>query len=601
MVRHWRPLAILVMAGLILANAPLLRAADDAALNGKWKLTIFQGPNQVASSIVDLKVEDGKITQSSLKAVNPQVSLAKAAIEGKDLTLTLKARTGEERFIGRLPAKDAKTIRGVIVAGERVMAAELVRTEDTAINAKEASEPVAGLKEYAEVTGKVQTLVNKILATQDAEARNKLMQEYREAMQASQKESPKLLAEALKQADVHPAGIVFAVPMVLRNARTGQVNAEQAGKYARQAAEAAKSYGPVLQQEIATQLAEILVANPDLAKLAGEYARTAEKLLQERDAAARKVRALKVLARVLKSEKKDGDLKKIEARLEGLESEMDKEYLANVPPFKPAPFQGRKANTTSTVVMELFTGAQCPPCVAADVAFDALQKAYKPTDLILIQYHMHIPGPDPLTNADSEARFKYYQTAFPKDMRGTPSTLFNGKPASGGGGNMAMSEGKFGSYRGIIDPLFEETAGAKLTGTATRKGNKIEIKVNVADLQEPSEEKKLRLVLVEETIRYVGGNQLRFHHQVVRGMPGGTEGVALKDKTMKHEVTVDLDEVKQKLNSYLDDYAAKRPFPSADRPMDLKNLRVIAFVQDDKDQKILQGLQIEVSDNVAAR
>ena len=53
--------------------------------------------------------------------------------------------------------------------------------------------------------------------------------------------------------------------------------------------------------------------------------------------------------------------------------------------------------------MELFTGAQCPPCVAADVAFDVLEKTYKPADLVLIQYHLHIPGPDPLTNAASEA------------------------------------------------------------------------------------------------------------------------------------------------------------------------------------------------------
>ncbi len=80
--------------------------------------------------------------------------------------------------------------------------------------------------------------------------------------------------------------------------------------------------------------------------------------------------------------------------------------------------------------MELFTGAQCPPCVAADVAFDALLQTYKPTEFIGLQYHLHIPGPDPLTNNDSEERQKYYGSA----IRGTPSTFFNGKarPAAAG-------------------------------------------------------------------------------------------------------------------------------------------------------------------------
>ena len=56
-------------------------------------------------------------------------------------------------------------------------------------------------------------------------------------------------------------------------------------------------------------------------------------------------------------------------------------------------------------LVELFTGAQCPPCVAADIAFDAeAVKSYKAADVVLLQYHLHIPGPDPLTNADSEKR-----------------------------------------------------------------------------------------------------------------------------------------------------------------------------------------------------
>ena len=82
--------------------------------------------------------------------------------------------------------------------------------------------------------------------------------------------------------------------------------------------------------------------------------------------------------------------------------------------------------------MELFTGAQCPPCVAADVAFDALEMAYDPKDLILSQYHMHIPGPDPLTNPASIARWDFYREKYPQNVGGTPTTMFNGsrRPAA---------------------------------------------------------------------------------------------------------------------------------------------------------------------------
>ena len=121
-------------------------------------------------------------------------------------------------------------------------------------------------------------------------------------------------------------------------------------------------------------------------------------------------------------------------------------------------------------MMELFTGAQCPPCVAADVAFDALLKTYKPTDLVLVQYHMHIPGSDPMTNPDTIARWDYYRKHFPENIRGVPSSLFNGKPGGGGGGGMTAAEGKFTQYTGVINPLLEKSTDVKLAGKADALG-----------------------------------------------------------------------------------------------------------------------------------
>ena len=131
--------------------------------------------------------------------------------------------------------------------------------------------------------------------------------------------------------------------------------------------------------------------------------------------------------------------------------------------------------------MELFTGAQCPPCVAADVAFDALLKTYKPTELVGLQYHLHIPGPDPLTNKDTEARQQYYGD----EISGTPSTFFNGHSQAGGGGPMQASEQKFNEFRGIIDSQLEARGRRQVEVSATRQGDQIEITAQATVTRKP--------------------------------------------------------------------------------------------------------------------
>ena len=86
-------------------------------------------------------------------------------------------------------------------------------------------------------------------------------------------------------------------------------------------------------------------------------------------------------------------------------------------------------------LVELFTGAQCPPCVAADLATGGLEHLYEPSELIVLRYHQHIPGPDPLTNNDNEARMYFYEG------RGTPTLRVSGREFEGGGGFLAQAPG----------------------------------------------------------------------------------------------------------------------------------------------------------------
>src|SRR4029077_17937870 len=87
---------------------------------------------------------------------------------------------------------------------------------------------------------------------------------------------------------------------------------------------------------------------------------------------------------------------------------------------------------------------------------------------------------------------------------------------------------------------------------------------------------------------------LRFHHDVVRALPGGADGFPLKEKTAKQTATINLADLRKNLTSYLDDFGKKVPFPNDRRPLDLKKVKVVAFVQDDDTKEVLQAAQVDV-------
>ena len=105
---------------------------------------------------------------------------------------------------------------------------------------------------------------------------------------------------------------------------------------------------------------------------------------------------------------------------------------------------------------------------------------------------------------------------------------------------------------------------------------------------------KLRLLVVEETVRYVGSNQLRFHHHVVRAMPGGAKGFPLKGKAGEQAVTVNPEQLRADLTRYLDEFTKESEFPRPDRPLGLKNLKVVAFVQNDATTEVLTAAMVEL-------
>jgi hypothetical protein len=576
-------------AVVVAATAAAVSARPDADPAGTWLLSYSPrgAPGEVNLCILKVETKDGRPT-ASVVATPPKafpVTVKEVKVSGEKVSVVL----GNGTLFTGVAGKDKDVVLGGYGNESVLFRAKLTRTDKDEIASQitPAKQPEQ-LTEVTKLLGKAPQLRFKAQQAKEPEEKKALLTEAAAAAKEADEKVPGLYREVVKAHAETPAAIDAALALLV-TARKSGMKADEARTLMALITKQAAAYGPDYAGFVTVQAAEAVAAAKGLEAVAADTLRPMVKGFTDKAPPAEtQVKLLTALKAALASSGGD-ELKAIEGKLTKLEGRLDEEYHAKVPPFKPAPFAGRKDKKANrAVVMELFTGAQCPPCVAADVAFDALGKSYQPAELVLIQYHLHIPGPDPMTNPDTNDRAKYY------GARSTPSTFFNGKAAAGGGGGMANAEAKYGKYCEVIDPLLEEATPVKVTGRATRTGDKVEVAVEYAGVPTDGEA-KLRLLLVEETVKYVGGNRLRFHHAVVRAMPGGVAGTAIKEKAGRQTVTVDVTKVRGDLTKYLDEFAANTPFPNAARPLDMTKLQVIALVQDDATKEILQAARFDVA------
>jgi thiol-disulfide isomerase/thioredoxin len=538
-----------LLVGALLAVTGAARVADAPAA-GNWKVTILNPGESETLWLIQLDEKDGKWTGSVVASAQglPKSTLELLSVTGDRLRFTVKAGQQVFTFDGKIPKEKTATLKGSIAREGQMVPCELEATT---------------LKELDPFDLNKEFLAN----------------------HASDPRVFNVVMELLNEASDHKA------------------KPEEVRGWAEKLWKAAEPFGVRFQQEMAARTADILNRQQGYSAVALAYAQRAERLLEPKDPARTKQRVLSSLAQSLEKAGKADEAKEVQARVAKLDKEMkaeqakveahaDEEYLKAMPPFKPTTFPGRKAKSDRAVLVELFTGAQCPPCVAADLAFDGLEKTYKPTDVVLLEYHVHVPGPDPLTNLDTMARLDYYGD----QVEGTPTLLLNGKSADLGGGGIKESEKLYEQYRKAIEPLLEKSAQATLKVSASRRGDKIEINAEVSGIDKPGEDVRLRFALVEERVRYLGSNGVRFHHRIVRAMPGGEKGLALKDKTTRHAVSVDLKDLSKQLTQYITTIAKKSgaKFPDPETLVELKNLSLVAFIQNDKTKEVLQAVQVDL-------
>ena len=276
---------------------------------------------------------------------------------------------------------------------------------------------------------------------------------------------------------------------------------------------------------------------------------------------------------------------------DGLEAYADELYTKAIHSLggEKIPARG-EGEGNKRVLVELLTGAQCQPCVGADLATDLLQQIYLPSELIALRYHQHVPAADPFASKKTQSRMGYYGAT------GTPSFYLNGREVGGVGGHLRQVNQMQAALQPLIADVLKESSSIEIQATAVREGDSIQISASATGVKIGVDSQlKLRTVLAESDIRYTAGNGIRLHNMIVRDMPSGVSGVPISDPKIEFSKTVSIAEIKKNLNDELDAVGELRGAKISERPMEFTNLKLVAMIQDDTDKKILQALVVDVT------
>jgi thiol-disulfide isomerase/thioredoxin len=268
-----------------------------------------------------------------------------------------------------------------------------------------------------------------------------------------------------------------------------------------------------------------------------------------------------------------GSLEGFEGRLEAKQREL---------PYHPAEFRPTKDWSGKTVLAELFTGSECPPCVAADMGFDGLIEAYSPDQLVILEYHLPIPRPDPIMNEGSRARAIYYS------VNSTPTTYIDGEKKLGGGGPRSNAKAKFDEYSAEINARVYEIPKVKLKVSAKRDVDNVVVSL---DFDREIGDADYNLVLVEEEVKYAGGNGILFHKKVVRDFKTTTP-IEIKNKEFVFNI-LDAEKAGAKR---LADYEKEIAFVFKEKHYSIKRsrLQVVFYVQDRSSHKVYNAAVCDV-------
>jgi thiol-disulfide isomerase/thioredoxin len=274
---------------------------------------------------------------------------------------------------------------------------------------------------------------------------------------------------------------------------------------------------------------------------------------------------------------------KINGKADGFEAQLEAK-LKSIP-YHPETFKVSAEWKGKTVLAELFTGSECPPCVGTDLGFDGLIEAYPAKYLAVLEYHLPIPRPDPMMNPAAKIRQDYY------GVNSTPTVVIDGDKKMIGGGNRGMAEGKFKEYKTEIDARVNDAPVVSLKAKATRASDTVNVEY---EIDKPAPGAEYRIVLVQAEEKYKGSNGLQFHKLVVRDLVTVDPAAATK------QAAFDLAKSEQATAEYLTEfertYTRIQNFKFAERhhKIDRQGLKVVFFAQEKESKKVLNAVVIDV-------
>lgn len=567
---------------------------------GTWKMAVARGSDaDLAVCIVKFE-RVGQQWNAELVTSNRamgKLSVESMTVAGPILHLAMKVSDQDILFEG-LIGNDAKRIIGSYGNAQRLITAYLTPTTDQFIDRdsmllpREIPEPMKRYLELEKERARISQLVVKANDNDLAHVKDMLDEHHRKM----ELEGPALFQKILTEHASDPCAVEAGLGL-LNQAFRGDMLPDRVKSWTEGTLKSAVTFGPRFHKDVLFKLTEYMARTPKAAALAVELAERAERELPIDAPKDLQARLLTIRLQALKRAGRDADVTLLAERLEKIETALDNAYRKPVLQASAPKERKKKDKPPHTVLVELFTGTQNLDGVASAAAFDKLIELYKPADVICMQYHVSRPGPDPLTNPDAEARFRYFEATHYEATDRLPTIWVDGGPRALGGGPLRMAREKLDEYRLALSRPLEETIDFKLSVKAVRTGNKVAITAEYRDFYEEKESVRLRLALVEDQVRYQGGNGVRFHRHVVRAMPGGAEGFEVNRDENKHEVTLDIGEMRRGLNKYLDEKLFEwGPFPYPQRPFDLQKLKVVAWMERDKNRLVLQSMQTDVVD-----
>jgi len=532
------------LAALALLTAITTLSAADATPAGFWKLSVPFGQNQDVQLLLTFTKAEGKWVGdyggSSVPVARAEPKFGSLTVDGNHISYTLKL--GDRDFVSfdGLLAADGKKIAGsLVLLGGAPQVAEMQPTK---------------LK--------------------------KLEDSYAVAL------------EMLSQLQDGP--IIFELGTeLLRAAAEKKVPVEDVRGIVERLVRVAGDYGPRWERSITTRLAGVLLGQPGLADVALTQARRAERMISETDDSATVLETLNLVSNALTQAGKPDEAKPYAARIARLETKDYQDYVKAFPPFAPETYSGRKAMSDRGVLVEVMSGATLPPSVAIDLAADQAQRTYKPAEAIVLHYHLHLNGVDLLTSPQGVERLSEYAKKLRQED--FPFAAVAGKPTLTKGGLLSDSEKQYKSLWKAIDEELEKPANVKLSLTAEKGEKGYTLKAKVADLATPGDNMSLRFAIAEEKVRHRGSNGLRYHHMVVRAMPGGAKGVPLTKKDHEQTVTFNLDDLKKEIKAHLQTVTEREndSLPS-ELPLALKGLKAVAYVVNDTTGEVLHAVQTDL-------